>query len=210
MSVDRSERHDADAPDLPCGAGYDGLVAQVAERRPPAPDGPVAAHQRACPHCRAALAELDELWAPVHALADRRVQAPTGMLETVMARVRELPRQRDYAVLPRADRQGGPGSTRVAARAVGAIARTAALQVPGVVLALGSGHGRSRTAPDGHPGTSVGVSGGHVVVDVSLVVDAGEAIPALAAQVRRRVSVLVHALTGLVVTQVDVHVVDLA
>lgn len=207
----RSERVDADAPDLPCGASYDALVAQVSQRRPPPSGSPEAVHQQTCPHCRAALAELDTLWAPVHALADQQVRAPAGLLGAVMARVRELPRHRAYALLSPTDRQGGPGTTRVAARAVGAIARTAAQQVPGVALALGGG----RSAPTGAgpgpgPGTTVGVSGAHVVVDLSLVVAAGEAIPGLAAQVRRRVATHVHALTGLVVTQVDVRVVDLA
>ena len=208
MSVGRDERVDADAPELACGASYDALVAQVSERRPPRPGSREDAHQQTCPHCRAALAELDALWAPVHALADQRVRAPAGLLGAVMARVRELPRHRDHALLPPSDHQGGPGATRVAARAVGAIARTAALRVPGVELALGGG----RSVPTGAgagPGTTVGVSGSHVVVDLSLVVAAGEAIPGLVAQVRRLVAAHVDALTGLVVTQVDVHVVDL-
>lgn len=210
MSMGRDDRVDADAPELACGASYDALVAQAAERRPPRPGGPGAAHQHTCPHCRAALAELDALWAPVHALADQEVRAPVGLLSTVMARVRELPRHRDHALVPTSDHQGGPGTTRVAARVVGAIARTAALQVAGVALAQG---GRSRSTPTtagAGPGTTVGVSGTHVVVELSLVVAAGEAIPSLAARVRQHVGDHVHALTGLTVTQVDVRVVDLA
>ena len=203
----RSDRVDADAPELACGRPYDALVAQVAGHRPPRPGGPEAAHQQTCPHCRAALAELDALWAPVHAMADQEVRAPSGLLGAVMARVRELPRHRDYALLSPSGRQGGAGTTRIAARAVGAIARTAALQVPGVELALGGGRSSPTTAG---PGTTVGVSGSHVVVDLSLVVAAGEAIPLLAARVRRLVAAHVNALTGLAVTQVDVHVVDLA
>lgn len=195
-----TERVDADAPELPCGEPYDALVAQVAERRAPG-DG-AGAHQRTCPHCRAALAELGALWAPVRALADQRLRAPAGLLVAVMERVRELPRHRDWARVPDGGDQGGPGTTRVAARAVGALARTAALQVPGVVHALGGGR-----AHDG-PGTSVGVAGSHVVLEVSLVVARGEALPALADRVREQVSALVHGLTGLVVAQVDVHVAD--
>lgn len=194
-----TERVDADAPELPCGTSYDALVVQVAERRAPA--AAAAAHQRTCAHCRAALAEMDDLWAPVRAVAAQRVRAPAGLVDAVMARVRELPRHRDWASVTGGD-QGGPGSTRVAARVVGALARTAALQVPGVVRALGGGH-----AHDG-PGTSVGVAGSHVVLQVSLVVARGQAIPALADRVRDQVSARVHALTGLVVAQVDVHVAD--
>lgn len=203
MSVGRTGRtgmESADAPELPCGASYDALVAQVAERR--TPGGTAAAHQRTCAHCRAALAEMDDLWAPVHAMAEQRVRAPADLLGAVMARVRELPRHRDWARVLDGGDQGGPGATRVAARVVGALARTAALQVPGVVRALGGRH-----AQDG-PGTSVGVAGSHVVLQVSLVVARGEAIPALADRVREQVSALVHALTGLVVAQVDVHVAD--
>lgn len=195
-----TERVDADAPELACGTSYDALVAQVAERR--APDAAAAAHQRTCPHCRAALAEMDDLWAPVLALADQRVRAPAGLLGSVMARVRELPRHRDWASVTGGE-QGGPGTTRVAARVMGALARTAALQVPGVVRALGGGR-----ADRGGPGTSVGVAGSHVVLQVSLVVARGQAIPALADRVREQVSAQVHALTGLVVAQVDVHVAD--
>lgn len=196
-----TERVDADAPELPCGESYDALVAQVAERR--APRGADATHQRTCAHCRAALAEMDDLWAPVHAMADQRVRAPADLLGAVMARVRELPRHRDWARVPERGEQAGAGTTRVAARVVGALARTAALQVPGVVRALGGGH----AAQDG-PGTSVGVAGSHVVLQVSLVVARGEAVPALADRVRERVSALVHGLTGLAVAQVDVHVAD--
>lgn len=196
-----TERVDADAPDLPCGASYDALVTQVAERR--APGAATAAHQRTCAHCRAALAEMDDLWAPVHALADQRVRAPAGLMGAVMARVRELPRHRDWALVPQEGDQAGLGTTRVAARVVGALARTAALQVPGVVRALGGG----RAAQDG-PGTSVGVAGSHLVLQVSLVVARGESVPALADRVRQQVSSLVHGLTGLVVAQVDVHVAD--
>lgn len=50
-----------DADRLPCGVRVDDLLAQVADG---ASTGD-AAHQQACAHCRAALAELADLWAPV-------------------------------------------------------------------------------------------------------------------------------------------------
>lgn len=193
---------EADPARLECGADYDELVAQVAERRAPVPEQ--AVHQRGCPHCRAAIAELQELWAPVAALAHSHVRAPAGLVQAVMARVRELPRHPSYALVG----AGGRGSTRVATRVIGAIARRAALQVPGVSAALGS----SRAPQEGamsNTGTSVGVSGGHVVIEVSLQVAPGTVIPAVAAQVRRAVIERIAALTDLTVTAVDVAVLDL-
>jgi hypothetical protein len=50
---------------LPRGAVPADLLAQVTEGA--APRDP--AHQRSCPHCRAALAEFEDLWAPVRELA---------------------------------------------------------------------------------------------------------------------------------------------
>jgi uncharacterized alkaline shock family protein YloU len=46
---------------LPCGADIDDLFEQVADGRPPTDP----AHQQSCPHCRAALPEIANLWEPV-------------------------------------------------------------------------------------------------------------------------------------------------
>lgn len=200
-SGDATVRQDADAPHLECGAEYDALVAQVAERSTPGRER--AAHQRGCRHCRAAIAELQELWAPVATLAGERLRAPAGMVEAIMARVRELPRHPSYALVE----AGTSGSTRLAARVIGAIARRAALDVPGVTAAVGGGHRRGDVMPE--QGTSVGVSGSHVVVEVALVVAAGAPVLDVAAQVRAAVIERVSALTDLTVTAVDVSVVDL-
>lgn len=215
MSMEH-ERVAAGAPRLECGASYDALVDQVAERRSPPPE--VAAHQQACPHCRAALAELDGLLEPLRAMTAQRVRAPAGLLSAVMARVRELPRHREHAVVPDPEGLAGPGTTRVAARALGALARTAALQVPGVLHALGGGgtSARAGTAAPLPPGatagrgTVVGVAGSHVVLEISLIAADGHPLPALAGLVRERVVALVGGLTGLTVVQVDVRIVDVA
>ncbi|RBY77604.1 hypothetical protein DQ238_14405 [Geodermatophilus sp. TF02-6] len=194
---------------LPCGASVDDLFAQVtAGARPRDAD-----HQRTCPHCRAHLAELQELWAPVEALAAEEVRAPAGLLQAVMAQVRELSRHTWYAVLP-----GPTGSTRVAARVVGAVARLAAESVPHVTLALGGGH--TATPPGGTPdpdriagqesesATDVGVAGTRVVVDVQIAVDYGVPIPQVAEQVRAQIIRHLDAQTGLTASEVDVTVVD--
>ena len=206
VSGRRTARH---SDQLPCGASMDDLLAQVTERQPPRDP----AHQRGCPHCRAALAELREIWAPVADLAAEEVRAPRVLLQSVMAAVRELSHNAWYAVIP-----GPTGQTRVAARVVGAVARLAAESVPHVSLALGGG--RTATPPDATPdpariagaeaevATTVGVAGAHVVVDVQIAVDYGAAIPEIARQVRQEITRHVARHTGLTTTEVNVVVVD--
>jgi uncharacterized alkaline shock family protein YloU len=195
---------------LPCGTPVDELLGQVAEGRPPRD----AAHQQHCPHCRAALAELAELWAPVHELVAEDVRAPGELLEVVMARVRELSRNPWHAIVA-----GSAGHTRIAARVVGAVARLAAESVPHVALAHGRGrdappsdelaHRVHTAAPGGDAGTDVGVAGTHVVVDVQITVDYGASIPEAARQIREQISRDLHHHTGLTTTEVNVRVVDL-
>ncbi len=194
---------------LPCGATVDDLLEQVTEGTPPRD----AAHQRACPHCRAALAEFEDLWAPVGELAAEEVRAPAGLLQAVMAQIRDLSRNNWSAVL-----SDPAGQTRIAARVVGAVARLAAESVPHVTLALGGGRvaTSTRTAVDpalvagarGEAATDVGVAGSHVVVDVQIAVDFGAPMQQVAAVVRDRIARHIAEQTGLVTTQVDVTVVD--
>ncbi len=70
-------------PPLPCGADLDALVAQVAD----GVQGDLA-HQATCPHCQAALAQLNELWELVDRLARERVEAPERIDLVVMGRIR--------------------------------------------------------------------------------------------------------------------------
>ena len=69
-------------PPLSCGADLDALVAQVADGAP----GDLE-HQAGCPHCQAALAQLDELWELVDRLARERVEAPDRIDAVVMGRI---------------------------------------------------------------------------------------------------------------------------
>ena len=214
---------DADAVDrLPCGAPLDDLLAQVADQTAARDPG----HQRTCRYCRATLAELTALWAPVHEMANDDVRAPAQLLETVMASVRQLPRSTWHAVLPG---DHGGGETRVAARVVAAVARLAAESVPQVSLALGGGRPaphlsaadrarhRAEPASDWFSGmisdraegaTDVAVAGSHVVIDVQIVVDHGARIPDVAHQVRRQITRHITAHTGLTTAEVNVNVVD--
>ncbi|MDP8978052.1 MAG: hypothetical protein M3N17_05675 [Actinomycetota bacterium] len=68
---------------LPCGTDVGRLVTQVADGEP----GDVA-HQRDCPHCQAALAELHELWDAAAGLAAEAVDASGRIDRVVMRRIR--------------------------------------------------------------------------------------------------------------------------
>jgi hypothetical protein len=69
-------------PPLPCGADLGALVAQVADGVP----GDLA-HQAGCPHCQAALAQIQELWSLAAELARERVEAPDRIDAVVMGRI---------------------------------------------------------------------------------------------------------------------------
>ncbi len=192
---------------LPCGAPVAGLFEQVAAGR----EARLTQHQVGCAHCRATLAEVGELWGPIRLMAAEKVSAPAGMVEQVMARVRDLAREVWYAVLP--DERG---STRIAARVVGVLARRAAASVPGVRVALGRSTDPAReraasraTEQHAYPGTAVGVAGGRAVaVDLALAVSYGLSIPDVSARVQRAVISGVRAATGVGDIEVNVTVDD--
>ena len=194
-----------DSSRLPCGVLYDTLLTEVADHA--APTDP--AHRASCPHCRATLAELGDLWGPLHELARERVRAPRDLLPTVMARLGELARHGWFAIVP-----GERGHTRIAARVVAAVARLAAEDVRHVTLALGGGRtGTGSTpaqiaGPQGEAATDVGVAGSHVVVDIQIAVEIGAHIPTVADDVRAQVGAAIAAQLGLRTTEVNVTVAD--
>ena len=185
---------------LACGHRTGPLVEQVADGRAADLD----AHQRSCPYCRAALAEFDRLWAPVRAVAADQPQAPAGLVEAALLRVRGASDEPDYG------RIDSPlGHTRVAARVVVALARHLASQVPGVEVALG------RLAADGHraigevvPDVEAGVSGGSTAVQITLAAAYGQDLQALGERIRRVVARGIREVTGLEPVDVTVHVDD--
>ena len=75
-----------DAVTLPCGAEVDSLLEQVADGHA----GDLDAHQLDCVHCRAAIGEFAELWAPVAETAATPVPAPPGLTAAVMRQIRAL------------------------------------------------------------------------------------------------------------------------
>jgi uncharacterized alkaline shock family protein YloU len=199
---------------VPCGALLDDLLEQVAEGTPPA--DPV--HQETCPHCRAALTELADVWAPVRRLTAEYVTAPPTLTSTIMERVRAIAAHGWHAVLT-----GHSGVLRIAAWVVAVIARRAAANVPGV----GTVHGQVTSpaaglgpVPAEYPpdrpsraqraaAAGIGVAGRGVVVRIAVTAAVGTPLPALAEQIRHRVSAEVSTMTGLRVTAVDVEVTDL-
>ncbi|WP_258724555.1 Asp23/Gls24 family envelope stress response protein [Cellulomonas sp. NS3] len=195
-----------DDPRLPCGARYDDLLTRVADRTPP----PDHRHQATCPHCRAALADLEAAWEPLHELAAEDVRAPDSVLAAVMTHVRELARHTWYADIPTEQ-----GHTRIGARVIGAVARLAAEELPGVALALGHGHvgahsDRATTAgPASESATVVGVAGSHVVVDIHVAVELGTPIPTTAARLRAHVARSIAAHLGLTTVEVNITVADI-
>ena len=190
------------AHSLPCGTDPDALLAQVADGHGQDHD----AHQRQCPHCRAALAEYGRLWAPFDELAAAEVRAPEGLLDEALAAIR------DRAGPPGYGRVEADGATiLVAARAVVAVAGHAARTSAGVRMALGA----LGELLDPVPGTSTarsgvdaGVSGQSVAVELAVAAEYGHDLQRLAEHVRERVAAEVYAQTGLEVVSVDVTISD--
>lgn len=185
------------ADQLPCGADVDDLLAQVA-------DGDAThrtRHQTGCPHCQAALAEYDQLFAPVRDLAAAPVPVPDTVLEEVLRRLRGSLPDPAFGILP-----GPRGVTRIAGHVVALTARTATEQVRGVHVAL------ARTKPPGAdlPDTAVtaGVAGSSTALRITVAAAWGEDLHALAHRIRRTVAQAVRATTGLHAVEIDIVIDD--
>lgn len=185
---------------LACGRPWAPLVDQVAEGRAADLDD----HQRTCPHCRAALGELDRRWAPVRAVAAERPRAPESLVDAALRRVRGVVTDPDYGRI-----DSPQGHTRIAARVVVVLARRLAAGVPGVEVALGGltteGHA---TGGEVVPDVQAGVAGGSTAVRITLAAAHGQDLVALGERVRAVVARGVRELTGLEPVDVTVHVDD--
>lgn len=93
---------------LPCRVPLDEIYAQVVDQIPPAR----TEHQARCPHCRAALADLSEAWAPVAQLAAKQPSPPAACSNRCWPKVRQTSRGPDpwYGMITT-----DHGRTRVAA-----------------------------------------------------------------------------------------------
>lgn len=190
---------------LPCGRDIDALVEQVADGA----GGRRDAHQRSCPHCQAALAEFERLWAPVRAVSDHRPRAPEGLLDEALRSIRGVAADPEFGRI-----ESDRGRTRVSARVVVALARHLASRVPGVRVALSrlvaAGEGPETSVIDDGPEPEVtaGVVGGSTVVAITLAADYGQDLEALGTRIRTVVADGIRALTGLEPVAVQVHVDD--
>lgn len=184
---------------LACGAVTDDLLEQVA-------DGHAAqrtSHQAGCPHCQAALAEYDRLWAPVREAANEPVHAPESILQTALGRIRGTTDHPTYGVW-----DSGLGQTRIAARVVAVTARETAQGVPGVRVAV------SRLAAPGsargheEPQVRVGVTGHSAALVLLVAATYGDDLHALADRVHVAVARQVRAVTGLEPVSITVVIDD--
>jgi uncharacterized alkaline shock family protein YloU len=195
-----------DAVTLPCGAEVDSLLEQVADGHA----GDLDAHQLDCVHCRAAIAEFAELWAPVAETAATPVPAPPGLAAAVMRQIRALVSDVWYTL-----QATDLGTIRIAARIVATIARDSARMVPGVRVALGrSTHGKvaalaeQATLGHRHPDAAVGVLGRTAVIDLAVAVSYGDPVPEVARDIQQRVITALRHTIGLQTVVVNVIVDD--
>lgn len=197
---------------LTCGRWVEDVLAQVAAGHGDDRD----AHQRQCPHCHAALAEYERLWAPLKELAAEKLSAPDSIVENALRRIRGAVEHLDYGVL-----ESALGRTRISARVVVVVARESAQSVPGVRVAL-SKHITSRTGdragvsgdgaavdPAGGAEVVAGVAGRSTAIEITLAADHGVDLHRLGEHVRAAVIAEVRALTDLEPVQVTVIIDDI-
>jgi uncharacterized alkaline shock family protein YloU len=186
---------------LACGRELARLVDQVADGLPPVEPE----HQRTCPHCQAALGELEDLWGQVRALAREEIVAPERIVRNVIRRIHEgvatVPREVPLEeVLPRLIRHAlletDRGTTRIADSVVARIVDQVARGLRGVRLT-----GRP-------PSASVAVRGSRVTIRLPLAIRYGVSLAEASAAARTSVIEQVEGLTGLVVDAVDISVED--
>lgn len=186
---------------LACGRELARLVDQVADGVPPVEPE----HQRACPHCQAALSELEDLWRQVRALAREEIVAPERIVRHVIRQIheglaappREVPLEE---VLPRLARHAlletDRGTTRIADSVVARIVDQVVRGLRGVNVA----------GPP--PAMSVAVSAGRVTIRLPVAIRYGVRLAEASAAVRTSVIEQVEGLTGLVVDEVNISVED--
>ncbi len=102
------------------------------------------------------------------------------------------------------------GAVRISDEVVGIIAGLAAVEVPGVTGMSGSGLAGSVVEMLGKrnlsKGVKVSVGEKQAAVELSIVVDYGVRIPAVALAVQENVRKAIESMTGLQVVEVNVHV----
>jgi uncharacterized alkaline shock family protein YloU len=135
----------------------------------------------------------------------------------------EAPRGNSVAVRPRAtELMTADGKTSIADVVVAKIASIAAREIPGVHELVGQGMGgavsglaqrtglAARAHMDNRPqGVNVEVGEREAAIDLRLTVEYGISIPETAESVRRNIMNRMQSMTGLVVKEVNIDVIDL-
>lgn len=204
MSNSTSAGRSRDGDRLVCGRPVEDIVTQVAEGNAADRDP----HQERCPHCQAALAEYDRLWAPMREVVAQKISAPDSIFESALRRIRGAVEHTDYGVL-----DSGRGLTRIAGRVLVVLARETAQGVPGVRVAL-SKHiagraGADDTGQSHRAEVTAGVAGRSTAIEITLAADYGLDLHELAERVRREVTARVRGLTDLEPVQVTVIIDDI-
>lgn len=183
MAVDPSHDHDHDQ--LPCGTSADTLLEHLRT-------GTTTAHERTCPHCRAASEEFRPLLSALGAALgdDREITAPPGLLDDVMRTVRAEGRSKKTLQLP--GDGGTPGDTRIRHSAVSAMLRACVDPAEGLLV----GRCRIERTPDG------------LVIAATARVLTGTVIPEATAAARRTMVEFVEDRLGLRVARIDIDVTD--
>lgn len=108
---------------------------------------------------------------------------------------------------------GGVGTVKIADEVVAVIAGLAATEVKGVA-SLAGGITNNMVARKGikslNKGVRINVQDNSVKVDLSVCLDYGYSIPEVGTQVQEKVKSAVENMTGMEVTDVNVHVADIA
>ncbi len=197
MTTD-SQQHSRSGDRLPCGALADEVLTQVADGR----GARRTAHQAQCPHCQAALAEHERLWAPVRDLEHEPVRVPEGPLQRALGHVRASAHDPTYGVLT-----GDQGQTRVAARVVVVTARETAETVGGVRVAL-TGLAAEPSWGERDRPVQVGLAGQSTAIVVTVAATYGQDLHALGRRIRSTVAERVRTVTGLEPVAIRVVIED--
>lgn len=187
MAVNRDP---VDAPVTPLACGRD--PALLWDRA--AGGAHLDAHERACPHCRAAYADARGLDAVVHRMAEQPIEPPGAVLDRVMSAVTTDLRPHELLTLP-----APHGPARVSSTAAAAVLRR---------VVDGMGGLRARSCRIGQQGTPGGAP--HAVeVRISVAARFGVDLTSVTARVRQMVIAAGEQALGLPVRRVDIDVVDL-
>lgn len=183
------------APLLACGRSADAVWDRAVSGTPP------DAHERDCPHCRAATADARGLDAIVHRLAAERLEPPPSVMERVMVAVRSELRPHEVLTLP-----SPHGPARLSRAAAAAVVRHTVDAMAGVRARSC----RIEQVDDTSAGAGAEPAADRYAADVRITVTArfGVDLASVTARVRQMVAAAGEQALGVPVRRVDIEVVD--